>query len=63
MVKLPLTFVLALIVWLLVRRSGLKPAHAAACILLGFYLADTSAAPAIHDTVTDLLDAIGRIRL
>lgn len=63
MVQLPLTFVLALIVWLLIRHSGLKPSHTVACMLLGFFLARSSAAPAIHHTVTDLLEAIARIRL
>ncbi|MEU5839769.1 hypothetical protein ABZ820_39810 [Streptomyces diacarni] len=61
-VNLPLTVVLALLVWLLVRRSGLKPAHAVACVLFGFYLARSSAAPAIDDTATVLLDALSRIR-
>lgn len=62
MVKVPLIVVLALIVWLLVRRSGLKLAHAVTCVLLGFYLARSSAAPAIDGAVTVLVEALGRIR-
>ncbi|WP_435836879.1 hypothetical protein [Streptomyces albus] len=63
MVTLPLTLVLALIVWLLVRRSGLEPSHAVVCVLFGFYLARSSVAPPIDGTVRDLLEAISRLRL
>jgi Ca2+/Na+ antiporter len=49
---------LAVIVTLLVRRSGLKVPHAIACVLLGFYLAGSSMAPTIDDFSTSVSDMI-----
>jgi len=40
---------LAALVFLLVRFAGLRPWHAAICVLLGFFLASSSLAPYIHD--------------
>ncbi|GAA4902231.1 hypothetical protein GCM10023237_21940 [Streptomyces coeruleoprunus] len=36
---------LAIVVFLLIRKSGLKAGHAVVCMLLGFYLASSSIAP------------------
>ena len=36
---------LAIIVFLLVKKSGLKAGHAVVCVLLGFYLASSTIAP------------------
>ena len=38
---------LAVAVWVLCRWAGLKPWHAGVCVLLGFYLASSSLAPAL----------------
>lgn len=40
---------LGALVWLLYRHAGLRPWHAAVCVLFGFYLATTSLAPYIRD--------------
>ncbi|MFI9588271.1 hypothetical protein ACIHCQ_42300 [Streptomyces sp. NPDC052236] len=52
---------LAVVVFLLIRKWGLRAAHAAVCALFGFYLASTSAAPALNDglaKVTGLISGI-----
>jgi hypothetical protein len=53
---------LAIIVVLLVRKSGLKAGHAAVCALLGFYLASSSVAPTIHDLTTNVAGMIGGLK-
>lgn len=60
-VKLPLIVVLALIVWLLMKRSGLKAGHAVTCALFGFYLRDTTLAPSISEAVQRVVGVIGSI--
>lgn len=53
---------LAVIVFLLIKKSGLKGGHALACTLLGFYLASSSVAPTITDLTTNVADMIGDIQ-
>jgi hypothetical protein len=53
---------LLIIVVLLVQRSGLKPGHAIACTLLGFYLASSGAAPTITDFTNNVADMISKIQ-
>jgi uncharacterized membrane protein len=48
-------FVLAAVVFVLVRYAGLRIMHALVCILLGFYLAASSLAPDIDRIVSDLI--------
>ncbi|HCA85656.1 MAG TPA: hypothetical protein DEQ61_09280 [Streptomyces sp.] len=50
---------LAIIVFLLVRKSGLKAGHAVVCMLLGFYLASSSVAPTISELTTNVAGMIG----
>ncbi|MFF8956680.1 hypothetical protein [Streptomyces sp. NPDC014894] len=50
---------LAIIVFLLIRKSGLKGGHAAVCMLLGFYLASSSIAPTISDLTSNVAGMIG----
>ncbi|MFJ6695716.1 hypothetical protein ACIQM4_06555 [Streptomyces sp. NPDC091272] len=50
---------LAIIVFLLVRKSGLKAGHAVVCMLLGFYLASSSIAPTIKDVTTNVAGVLG----
>ncbi|MEI5006465.1 hypothetical protein RB196_03070 [Streptomyces sp. PmtA] len=50
---------LAIVVFLLVRKSGLKAGHAAVCMLLGFYLASSSIAPTINELTTNVAGMIG----
>ena len=53
---------LAIIVVLLIRKSGLKGGHAVVCILLGFYLASSTIAPTISDLTTSVASMIGSIK-
>ncbi|AYG80654.1 MULTISPECIES: hypothetical protein [Streptomyces] len=53
---------LAIVVFLLVRKSGLKGGHAAICILLGFYLASSSIAPTISQVTSNVAGMIGGIK-
>ncbi|WP_369233472.1 hypothetical protein AB5J56_16405 [Streptomyces sp. R21] len=53
---------LAIIVFILVRRSGLKAAHAIVCVLLGFYLASSTMAPTISELTTNIAGMIGSIK-
>jgi hypothetical protein len=53
---------LAIIVFVLVRRSGLKAAHAIVCVLLGFYLASSTMAPTISELTTNIAGMIGSIK-
>ncbi|OEJ25178.1 hypothetical protein AR457_12620 [Streptomyces agglomeratus] len=53
---------LAIIVILMVRKSGLKAGHAAVCVLLGFYLASSSIAPTINELTTNVAGVLGGIK-
>ncbi|NSC23706.1 hypothetical protein FM076_22120 [Streptomyces albus subsp. chlorinus] len=53
---------LAIIVILLVRKSGLKAGHAVICVLLGFYLASSSVAPTINDLTSNVAGMIGQLK-
>jgi hypothetical protein len=52
---------LLVIVFLLIKKSGLNTGHAIVCILLGFYLASSSVAPTINDFNNNVADMIGDI--
>lgn len=54
---------LAIIVVLLVRKSGLKAGHAVVCVLLGFYLASSSVGPTINELTTNVAGMIEGIKL
>ena len=53
---------LAIVVFLLIRKSGLKGGHAVVCMLLGFYLASSSMAPTISELTTNVAGMIGDIK-
>ncbi|MFC8130450.1 hypothetical protein [Streptomyces sp. NPDC057302] len=53
---------LAVIVFLLVKKSGLKTGHMIVCVLLGFYLASSSIAPTINELTTNVAGMIGDIK-
>ncbi|MCM2576215.1 hypothetical protein [Streptomyces meridianus] len=53
---------LAIVVFLLVRKSGLKAGHAVVCMLLGFYLASSSIAPTIKEFTTNVAGMIGGLK-
>ncbi|MFB7995036.1 hypothetical protein ACFC4G_19760 [Streptomyces sp. NPDC056002] len=52
----------AIIVFILIRKSGLKAGHAIICVLLGFYLASSSIAPTISEITTNVAGMIGGIK-
>ncbi|GAA2494688.1 hypothetical protein ACFW9F_30360 [Streptomyces sp. NPDC059506] len=49
-----IVLLLLVIVVVLVRKAGLNLWHALACILLGFYLAGSSVAPAISEVTGNI---------
>jgi hypothetical protein len=52
---------LAIIVFLLIKKSGLKAGHAVVCMLLGFYLASSTMAPTISELTSNIAGMIGSI--
>jgi hypothetical protein len=52
---------LAIIVVLLVKKSGLKAGHAVVCMLLGFYLSSSSIAPTIEQVTSNVAGMLGDI--
>ncbi|WP_329394480.1 hypothetical protein [Streptomyces melanogenes] len=54
---------LTVIVFLLVRKGGLKASHAVVSALLGFYLASSSAAPSIRQLSTRIASLISDVKL
>ncbi|GAA2124759.1 hypothetical protein [Streptomyces synnematoformans] len=59
--SISLVLLLAIIVYLLIKKSGLKGGHAVVCMLLGFYLASSSVAPTIDDVTQNVADMIESI--
>jgi len=53
---------LAIVVFLLIKKSGLKGGHAVVCVLLGFYLASSTIAPTISDLTKNVADMIGSLK-
>jgi hypothetical protein len=56
-VSVPLVAVLAAGVWIAWRYMGLRAWHALVCLLFGFFLAATSAAPEVRRIVTAIVHA------
>ncbi|MFJ8956504.1 hypothetical protein ACIRJL_10680 [Streptomyces sp. NPDC102383] len=52
---------LGAVVFLLVKKAGLKAAHGIVCILFGFFLASSSAAPSITQGVQGAVDLVAKI--
>lgn len=53
---------LAIIVFLLIKKSGLKAGHAIVCMLLGFYLASSTVAPTISEVTSNIAGMLGSIK-
>ncbi|ANH93249.1 MULTISPECIES: hypothetical protein [Streptomyces] len=53
---------LAIVVFLLIKKSGLKGGHAVVCVLLGFYLASSTVAPTISELTTNIAGMIGSLK-
>ncbi|WP_406260326.1 hypothetical protein OIA45_19475 [Streptomyces chartreusis] len=60
-ISLSAVVLLGLVVFLLMRKSGLKVGHGIVCILFGFFLAGSSAAPSIRDGVQGAVALIAKI--
>ncbi|GHB46902.1 MULTISPECIES: hypothetical protein [Streptomyces] len=54
---------LAIVVFLLVRKSGLKAGHAFVCVLLGFYLASSTIAPTLSQLTSNVASMISGLKL
>jgi len=57
-ISVPLVVVIGALVWVAWRFMGLRTWQAVLCFLLGFLLAATSAAPAIHRMVTGIVRSL-----
>jgi intracellular septation protein A len=60
-VSLSAVVLLGVIAFLLVKKAGLNIGHAIVCVLFGFFLAGSSAAPSIRDGVQNAVQLIGKI--
>ncbi|HEU5157030.1 MAG TPA: hypothetical protein VFU43_08540 [Streptosporangiaceae bacterium] len=56
-VSVPLVALLAAGMWLAWRYMGLRAWHAVVCLLFGFFLAATSAAPEVRRLVATIVHA------
>ncbi|WP_434596599.1 hypothetical protein [Streptomyces sp. A5-4] len=61
-VSISAVVLLAVLVFLFVKKGGLKAGHAVVCVLLGFYLASSSMAPAIAEVATNVARLISGIK-
>lgn len=61
--SISLVVLLAIIVFLLVQKSGLKTGHALLCMLLGFYLASSTIGPTIRQATTSLATMISGFKI
>lgn len=57
-ITIPLIVIVGALVWVAWRFMGLRTWQAVLCLLLGFLLAATSAAPAIHRAVTGIIRSL-----
>ena len=57
-ISISLVLVLGIAVWWLHKYNGMKVWHGLICILFGFYLATSSLAPEINNTVTAVIHAL-----
>ncbi|WP_328924485.1 hypothetical protein OG429_07370 [Streptomyces sp. NBC_00190] len=60
-ISLSVVVLLFILAWIFVRSGGLKFSHALVCVLLGFYLASSSMAAAIHDSLTATANAVSSL--
>ncbi|MGO9789603.1 MAG: hypothetical protein ACLP8S_08865 [Solirubrobacteraceae bacterium] len=61
-VSISLVVLLGITVWVLHRYAGLKFLHALACVLFGFLLATTGAAPMIRQMLGTVVTLISGLR-
>jgi hypothetical protein len=58
-VSIPLIALIAVVVYVAYRNMGLRAWHAVACMVLGFLLAATGAAPQINNILTAIVRWLG----
>jgi hypothetical protein len=58
-VSIPLITLMAIIVYVAYRNMGLRAWHAVVCMVLGFLLAATGAAPQINNILTEIVRWLG----
>ena len=54
-ISIPLLIVVAVVAYVAYRHYGLRAWHAIVCLILGFLLADTGAAPEINSLISGLV--------
>lgn len=54
-VSIPLLTLMVITVYIAYRHMGLKVGHAIACLVLGFLLASTGAAPEINNLISSVI--------
>jgi len=54
-VSIPLLTLMAITVYVAYRHAGLKAWHAIVCLILGFLLASTGAAPQINSLISGIV--------
>jgi hypothetical protein len=59
-VSIPLVAIVGLVVFLAWRYMGLRVWQAVACLVLGFLLAATTAAPQIHSLITGIVQWLSK---
>jgi len=57
-VSIPLLTILAIVVYVAYRHMGLKIWHLVACLILGFLLASTGAAPQINSVLSGIVQSV-----
>jgi hypothetical protein len=60
--SIPLIALIAIVVYVAYRNMGLRAWHAIACMILGFLLAATAAAPQITSILTAIIRWLGGSR-
>jgi hypothetical protein len=53
--SIPLLTIMAIVVYVVYRHMGLKIWHAVLCLIVGFLLASTKAAPEINSLLTGIV--------
>lgn len=58
-ISIPLIAILAIVAWIAYRHMGLRLWHALVCVILGFLLAATGAAPDINHVIATVTRFFG----
>ncbi|MEV7065596.1 hypothetical protein ACFYN9_23220 [Streptomyces collinus] len=61
-ISISVVLLLAILAVIFLRNGGLKISHALVCLLLGFSLASTSVAPAIHSGLIATAEIVSGLR-